>query len=116
MAKGLTRGDNIEEGHYMERLWAALLSQRLPEQLQHKIVCVSTGVVTKYDNPFVRDTVALSGQLRGCDCARLEQATANSDTTHSCIVKLQPLKIYYLKINTTDHISFQGEYSTLPGR
>jgi hypothetical protein len=33
----LSRGDNIEEGHYMERLWADLLSQPLSEQYQDSI-------------------------------------------------------------------------------
>jgi hypothetical protein len=32
--QSLSRGDNIEEGHYMERLWGALLSKPLPVEIQ----------------------------------------------------------------------------------
>lgn len=31
LVRGLSRGDNIEEGHYMERMWAALLSPPIPQ-------------------------------------------------------------------------------------
>mmetsp|Transcript_25550 Transcript_25550/g.60424 ORF Transcript_25550/g.60424 Transcript_25550/m.60424 type:complete len:525 (-) Transcript_25550:276-1850(-) len=38
MLESLSRGDNIEEGHYMERMWAALLSKPIPLQEQHEFL------------------------------------------------------------------------------
>ena len=38
MLESLSRGDNIEEGHYMERMWAALLSKPIPLREQHEFL------------------------------------------------------------------------------
>ena len=35
----LTRADNIEEGHYMERSWAAMLSDPLPDATEEALLC-----------------------------------------------------------------------------
>ena len=37
LVQSLGRGDNIEEGHYMERLWAPLLSPQLPTNKQDEL-------------------------------------------------------------------------------
>jgi hypothetical protein len=34
VAQSLARGDNIEEGHFMERMWAALLSEPISQSTQ----------------------------------------------------------------------------------
>jgi len=37
----LSRGDNIIEGHYTERIWAGILSNRLPLEVQTKLLSLS---------------------------------------------------------------------------
>jgi len=44
IAKSLSRGDNIEEGHFAERTWAGILSASLSEKEQ-RLVMGSTGHV-----------------------------------------------------------------------
>jgi len=39
LAKSLSRADNLEEGHYMERSWAALLSPPLPTNVARQLLC-----------------------------------------------------------------------------
>merc|ERR1711953_1494500 len=42
----LSRGDNIEEGHFMERSWAGLLTQRLYTNTDtEKLRCMANGAV-----------------------------------------------------------------------
>ena len=41
LSTALLRGDNIEEGHYVERLWAALLSPPV-DATYLKLVCLAT--------------------------------------------------------------------------
>ena len=43
MRDSLTRGDNIEEGHYAERSWLGLLSQPLTESHERKLQGAATG-------------------------------------------------------------------------
>jgi hypothetical protein len=38
LVETLSRGDNIEEGHYMERLWAQLLSPPLPKAVRNDLI------------------------------------------------------------------------------
>ena len=39
--RSLERGDNIEESHYMERMWAALLAARLNAPSQERLLCAT---------------------------------------------------------------------------
>jgi len=100
VAKALSRGDNIEEGHFMERMWAVLLSRPLPADLQRRVVCASTAMAAHKD---------VVGQLRHCRCPRFDEAMALSDSLDTCIAKLTPVNVSYLSLNTTDHSSFVGE-------
>jgi hypothetical protein len=43
LARGLARGDSIEEGHFTERMWAALLTPRLPEAVAERLICSAGG-------------------------------------------------------------------------
>ena len=57
----LQRGDNIEEGHYAERLWAALLAPTLPTEEACDVACAAVEVVSNGSHP-------LAGKLMGCAC------------------------------------------------
>jgi len=92
VARALGRGDNIEEGHFMERLWAMLLSSSLPFPLQRRLVCASTAWAWRKMPPSSLP-LPISGQLRHCRCSRLEEAMANSESIGSCIRKLTPVSI-----------------------
>ena len=46
----LARGDNIQESHYAERLWAYLLTAPFDNATLEKIVSVSSGFISKYDS------------------------------------------------------------------
>mmetsp|Transcript_2528 Transcript_2528/g.7783 ORF Transcript_2528/g.7783 Transcript_2528/m.7783 type:complete len:141 (+) Transcript_2528:368-790(+) len=43
IAKALSRGDNIAEGHYMERFWAAALGRPFPADLEGDLLCNAGG-------------------------------------------------------------------------
>eukprot|EP00966_Prymnesium_polylepis_P218497 5057542-Prymnesium_polylepis.1 len=43
LSTALTRGDSIEEGHYVERLWAALLVPPLSVNATREVMCASAG-------------------------------------------------------------------------
>jgi hypothetical protein len=45
MLRLLSRGNNIEEGHYMERTWAALLSKPMSPCVREKIVASTRAIV-----------------------------------------------------------------------
>jgi len=94
VARALGRGDNIEEGHFMERLWAMLLSGSLPFPLQRRLVCASTAWAWRKMPPS-NLPLPISGQLRHCRCSRLEEAMANSESIGSCIRKLTPVSITF---------------------
>ncbi|KAG7362758.1 hypothetical protein IV203_026118 [Nitzschia inconspicua] len=51
LAESLSRGDNIEEGHFMERLWAALLSEPM-SQMEQQLIHNSEYTVVKRASPY----------------------------------------------------------------
>ena len=53
----LSRGDNIIEGHYAERTWAGILSNRLPPDVQTKMLSLSSTTFPHVD---------MYGALFGC--------------------------------------------------
>ena len=63
LTDALTRGDSIEEGHYAERLWAALLAQPLSHQTAHALVCAANDQIRQYDR-----TRQMMGLLHLCNC------------------------------------------------
>jgi hypothetical protein len=74
MRDSLTRGDNIEEGHYAERSWLGLLSQPLTESNERKLQGAATGTCGL--GPSAGS--CLAGQLRTCDCAQLAKREADT--------------------------------------
>ena len=56
----LSRGDNIEEGHFMERSWALLLAPRIHARDARKLQCSST-ILQDY-------TEGYKGTLQHCNC------------------------------------------------
>jgi len=67
MLISLSRGDNILEGHFAERTWAALLASRLPPKLLNQILCMSSGTL-----PFA--------DMVGCFYGCVDQASCNGDS------------------------------------
>ena len=59
LATSLVRGDNIAEGHYMERLWGVLLAPALRPETLEALLC-ATG--------HVRTVGGYYGMLHGCSC------------------------------------------------
>jgi len=57
LMKYLSRGDNIIEGHYAERMWAGLLSSRIPLEAQSKLLSLSKTTFPHMD---------MKGALFGC--------------------------------------------------
>ena len=67
--RALRRGDNIEEGHYMERMWAALL---MPPSM---LTAEQAGLLLCSANSMRRNPgLPEAGALLGCQCS--EQCTA----------------------------------------
>jgi len=85
MRDSLTRGDNIEEGHYAERSWLGLLSHPLAESHARKLQSAATGTCGLGESAGS----CLAGQLMTCDCAKLAKLEADS-TDISLDVPLAP--------------------------
>ena len=64
MVELLERGDNIIEGHYAERTYAAILLPPLSPQIHERIICLSRGVRR------CSYTAGFCGMLYGCSDAR----------------------------------------------
>ena len=62
MKQSLTRGNNIEEGHYAERSWLGLLSLPLSGPAEKAVLKAAKGQ---------QKIMHSIGQLSGCDCNRL---------------------------------------------
>ena len=64
LKKSLERGDNIQEGHFMERSWALLLT-REPSQSTHQRLLESTeeNLIVDTETPWYRG-------MRRCTCER----------------------------------------------
>ena len=59
LTDSLTRGDNIAEGHFAERLWGALLAPSLSVERREAMLCATQ---------HVRTIGGYFGALVGCDC------------------------------------------------
>ena len=59
LTDSLSRGDNIAEGHYAERLWAALLAPRLSAERREAMLCATE---------HIRTLGGYYGMLLGCAC------------------------------------------------
>ena len=62
LERALTRGDNIEEGSFVERLWAPLLAARPSADFAKAVACAAARTV--------RPPRSYAGMLRRCDCKR----------------------------------------------
>ncbi|KAH8047230.1 hypothetical protein JL722_13214 [Aureococcus anophagefferens] len=62
LERALTRGDNIEEGSFVERLWAPLLAARPSADVATAVACAAARTV--------RPPRSYAGMLRRCDCKR----------------------------------------------
>ena len=58
MVRTLSRGDNIEEGHFAERTWAALIMSRVPLHIVKQLQCMVLGIRPVHD---------MVGSTVGCD-------------------------------------------------
>ena len=61
----LSRGDNIQESHYAERLWAHLLSAQLDTLTLENIISLSDGFISNYDSGLLGTLYSY-----GCDAKR----------------------------------------------
>ena len=68
VATRLARGNNIEEGHMMERLWAPLLAAPTSEDAARRVLCAAPAgsMSTKLD---------YRGGLAACSCGAVPLAT-----------------------------------------
>lgn len=62
LATSMSRGDNIAEGHFAERLWGALLTPALTREQEDALLCATE---------HVRTTGGYYGMLVGCACRAL---------------------------------------------
>jgi hypothetical protein len=53
LIEGLSRGDNIEEGHFMERLWAGLLAPPIGKEKEKGLMANSVYIERKKENGFL---------------------------------------------------------------
>lgn len=71
LARALSRGDNIEEGHYAERLWGSLLAPLPTAALARRMVRASEGVVRNFTTgppELLSSPGPHAGMLLGCTC------------------------------------------------
>ena len=69
IVESLSRGDNVEESHYMERMWAALLTPPLTPSETRAMACVAK----KADRVMLRH---LMGSVNNCFCGDVERCGA----------------------------------------
>jgi hypothetical protein len=63
----LARGDNIEESHYMERAWAAVLTRKLQAHEEAALTCA-----TKFATTSQRQDSTL-GAIGDCQCSHIDE-------------------------------------------
>ena len=80
MKQSLTRGDNIEEGHYAERSWLGMLSLPLTGRAEEAVLKAASGRCSA--GPTAGS--CLAGQLSGCDCNRAAGDESNAATCDTC--------------------------------
>jgi len=92
---------------------AAGRSEQVPSSLTNRSRVANasakgrSGSDGRYRSPL---TSAISGQLRGCSCARLLSARAAGHSIEQCIQALRAdTNVYYLLLNAIDHSRFEGE-------
>ena len=71
LERSLRRADNIEEGHYMERTWAALFTQPLSYAEESALACAIQGV-----RPFPSGDYAGAIRSKRCRCSQVELCSA----------------------------------------
>jgi len=69
IVESLSRGDNVEESHYMERMWAALLTPPLTPSETRAMACVAK----KADRVMLPH---LMGSVNNCFCGDVERCGA----------------------------------------
>ena len=52
IVESLSRGDNIEEGHFMERIWASLLSRPMTIEEELDILDQDYNIIRNLRHPF----------------------------------------------------------------
>jgi phosphate transport system protein len=72
IVESLSRGDNVEESHYMERMWAALLTPPLTPSETRAMACVAK----KADREMLP---YLTGSVNNCFCGDVERCGAGLD-------------------------------------
>ena len=72
IVESLSRGDNVEEGHYMERMWAALLTPPLTPSETRAMACVAK-TADRVMLPY------LMGSVNNCICGDVERCGAGLD-------------------------------------
>ena len=74
LESSMSRGENIEESHYMERTWASLFTQPLPSREEEALACVTKTAFTSH-----RADSTL-GALSNCPCAQVKECKSSSMT------------------------------------
>ena len=69
LVRSMERGDNIEESHYAERLWAAMLTRPL-EQLDKRTMACATR------NAELSGAIWFAGAFKSCRCADIASCKA----------------------------------------
>ena len=72
IVESLSRGDNVEESHYMERMWAALLTPPLTPSETRAMACVAK-TADREMLPY------LTGSVNNCLCGDVERCGAGLD-------------------------------------
>ena len=72
----LRRGENIEESHYMERTWAALLTPPLQQAEEDILSCATQDAI-----PSRREESTL-GALQHCKCSHMAECQLNRTAAH----------------------------------
>ena len=92
-ATQLSRGDNIAEGHYMARLWAALLAPPLSATREQAFLCAVHSYSSSYtwskDRPQVKTYGYGYGHAIGCSC----HATCHRPHTQKFLGLRRPARV-----------------------
>jgi hypothetical protein len=112
IAKGLSRGDNIEEGHYMERWWADILSwSSYSSWLLANTTSTSTSTSTSTNNTTTNRTTQILRDDYANSNSTSSTRNGNDDRRRRIIIKTAEHTIYYDERDYSHHRS-AGEVLT----
>lgn len=84
----LSRANSIEEGHFMERLWAMLLTSQLPSTLEEQIISTSAKM-SRLGDLFGESYLGSLQKCRYCKNQKDAVVLRNSKPLLSCLTRLE---------------------------